>query len=174
MPVVIYIIFRVYVSNKITLTLGRGRDSMTLMKQQEHQQQPSMRRGAARSTKNIALKSRQRRGMGYKMRCIPSTKTVCKNFNYKGATAQFCSVVSVSVCTALDWFEVQLIVKLSRESHRGATYSIGRCTWFGTFCDFWGFLGDFLGFFSMGVDGWFWNVGDVLDDVNVFGWWCMF
>ena len=152
-------------SNKITLTLGRGRDSMTLMKQQELQQQPRMRRGAARSTKNIGLKSRQRRGMGYKMRCIPSTKTVCKNFTFKGAKAQFCSVVSVSVCTALDWFDMQFNLKLSFEKCTGFFGSL-----WGIFWDFFWWVLDGFGCFRMLEIFWmlgcFWVIVNV---VNVLG-----
>ena len=46
--------------------------------------------------------SRSRRGMGFRMRCIPTTKRSCKMFKFNGRKSMFCSVKIVKVCAALD------------------------------------------------------------------------
>ena len=48
------------------------------------------------------IRRRQRRGMGYRMHCVPSTKKVCKKIKYKGEKTQWCTMVAFQKCYAID------------------------------------------------------------------------
>ena len=46
--------------------------------------------------------TRTRRVLGYKMRCVPATKKVCKKIKYKGKVTLFCTKVASEKCYAID------------------------------------------------------------------------
>ena len=56
--------------------------------------------GALLKDKNV--RRRHRRGMGYRMHCVPSTKKVCKKIKYKGEETQWCTMVAYQKCYAID------------------------------------------------------------------------
>ena len=45
---------------------------------------------------------RTRRGIGYKMKCFPRLKEVCREFSIGKFKKKFCVTRNVTVCTALD------------------------------------------------------------------------
>ena len=45
---------------------------------------------------------RRRRGLGYWMQCVPTTKKVCKNIKYKGQDTQWCIKIVYKKCSAID------------------------------------------------------------------------
>ena len=50
----------------------------------------------------VGRKARSRRGMGYRMRCLPTAKKVCRSIRYKGKERSFCKFVVHEKCYAVD------------------------------------------------------------------------
>ena len=47
-------------------------------------------------------RSRQRRGFGYRTKCIPMKERVCQMFTVRGVTKAYCVYIKTDMCTALD------------------------------------------------------------------------
>ena len=76
--------------------------SAVLVKKATHDEQkiPGQKKTHGRQLTDKII--RTRRVLGYKMRCVPATKKVCKKMKYKGMDTIFCTKVASEKCYAID------------------------------------------------------------------------